>query len=89
MSIEEQVKHIIVEQLGVSVDEVLPEASFVDDLGADSLDLVELVMMLEEEFGREIPDEDAEKIQTVQEAIDYVKNHRPPQHEEDAKVMAS
>jgi len=75
MNIEEKVRNIIVEQLGVSVDEVVPEASFVDDLGADSLDLVELVMVLEEEFGKEIPDEDAEKIQTVQDAITYIKNH--------------
>ena len=75
MNIGEQVKNIIVEQLGVSVDEVVPEASFVDDLGADSLDLVELVMVLEEEFGKEIPDEDAEKIQTVQDAVDYITNH--------------
>ena len=83
MSVETQVKHIIVEQLGVSVDEVLPEASFVDDLGADSLDLVELIMMLEEEFGGEIPDEDAEKIQTVQDAVEYIKNQRTdnPLHE--------
>ena len=77
MGIEEQVKNIVVEQLGVSVDEVVPEASFVDDLGADSLDLVELVMVLEEEFGNEIPDEDAEKIQTVQDAINYIKNNMP------------
>ena len=76
MDIEEQVKNIVVEQLGVSVDEVVPEASFVDDLGADSLDLVELVMVLEEEFGREIPDEDAEKIQTVQDAISYIKDNQ-------------
>jgi acyl carrier protein len=76
MSVETQVKHIIVEQLGVSVDEVLPAASFVDDLGADSLDLVELIMMLEEEFGGEIPDEDAEKIQTVQDAVEYIRNQR-------------
>jgi len=75
MNVEEKVKNIIVEQLGVSVDEVVPEASFVDDLGADSLDLVELVMVLEEEFGKEIPDEDAEKIQTVQDAIKYIKDH--------------
>ena len=83
MSVEEQVKHIIVEQLGVSVDGVLPEASFVDDLGEDSLDLVELIMMLEEEFGGEIPDEDAEKIQTVQDAVEYIKNQRTdnPLHE--------
>jgi acyl carrier protein len=65
---------VIVEQLGVSGDEVVPEASFVDDLGADSLDLVELIMVLEEVFGREIPDEDAEKIQTVQDAINYIKS---------------
>ena len=75
MGIEEQVKNIVVEQLGVSVDEVVPEASFVDDLGADSLDLVELVMVLEEEFGKEIPDEDAEKIQTVQDAINFIANN--------------
>ena len=75
MNIEEKVRNIIVEQLGVSVDEVVPEASFVDDLGADSLDLVELVMVLEEEFGKEIPDEDAEKIQTVQDAITHIKDH--------------
>lgn len=74
MNIEEQVKNVIIEQLGVSADEVVPEASFVDDLGADSLDLVELVMVLEEEFSKEIPDEDAEKIQTVQDAINYIKN---------------
>jgi acyl carrier protein len=76
MNIEEKVKNIIVEQLGVSIDEVVSEASFVDDLGADSLDLVELVMVLEEEFGKEIPDEDAEKIQTVQNAIDYINGHK-------------
>ena len=70
--IEKKVKEIIIEQLGVSEEEVKPEASFVDDLGADSLDLVELVMALEEEFGQEIPDEDAEKIATVQDAINYV-----------------
>lgn len=75
MSTEEKVKNIIIEQLGVSADEVVTEASFVDDLGADSLDLVELVMVLEEEFGKEIPDEAAEKIQTVQDAIDYINEH--------------
>ena len=75
MDIEEQVKNIVVEQLGVSVGEVVPEASFVDDLGADSLDLVELVMVLEEEFGKEIPDEDAEKIQTVHDVINYIKKN--------------
>ena len=74
MSVEEKIKNIIVEQLGVSADEVVPEASFVDDLGADSLDLVELSMVLEEEFGKEIPDEDAEKILTVKDAMDYIKN---------------
>ena len=70
--IEKKVKTIIMEQLGVSEEELKPEASFVDDLGADSLDLVELVMALEEEFGQEIPDEDAEKITTVQDAINYI-----------------
>jgi len=73
MNVDEKIKNIIIEQLGVSADEVVPEASFVDDLGADSLDLVELVMVLEEEFGQEIPDEDAEKIQTVQDVTNYVK----------------
>ena len=72
MSIEERVKKIIVEQLGVKEEDVKPEASFVEDLGADSLDTVELVMALEEEFDIEIPDEEAEKITTVQAAIDYV-----------------
>ena len=74
-SIELRVKKIIVEQLGVKEDEVTANASFVDDLGADSLDTVELVMALEEEFECEIPDEDAEKITSVQMAIDYVKAH--------------
>ena len=73
--VADRVKKIIVDQLGVEEDLVTPEASFVDDLGADSLDTVELVMALEEEFGVEIPDEDAEKITTVQQAIDYVKSH--------------
>lgn len=72
-SIEQRVKEIIVEQLGVEEEEVSPEASFVDDLGADSLDTVELVMAFEEEFNIEIPDEDAEGITTVQDAIDYIK----------------
>lgn len=76
MSIEERVKKIIVEQLGVKEDEVKPEASFVEDLGADSLDTVELVMALEEEFDIEIPDEEAEKITTVQSAIHYVQNNQ-------------
>jgi acyl carrier protein len=71
-NIEERVRKIIVEQLGVKEEEVKNEASFVDDLGADSLDTVELVMALEEEFDTEIPDEEAEKITTVQAAIDYV-----------------
>jgi acyl carrier protein len=75
MAIEEQVKDLIVEQLGVSMDKVVPTASFVDDLGADSLDLVELIMMLEDQFGGEIPDEDAEKLQTVEDAINYIKNN--------------
>ncbi len=76
MSIEERVKKIIVEQLGVKDEDVKPEASFVEDLGADSLDTVELVMALEEEFDIEIPDEEAEKITTVQSAIDYVQNNQ-------------
>ncbi len=71
-SIEEQVKSIVAEQLGVKEDEVTNDASFVDDLGADSLDTVELVMALEEEFETEIPDEEAEKITTVQQAIDFI-----------------
>ena len=74
-SIEERVKKIVAEQLGVKEDEVRNEASFVDDLGADSLDTVELVMALEEEFETEIPDEEAEKISTVQAAVDYIKSH--------------
>ncbi|KLN95958.1 acyl carrier protein [Moellerella wisconsensis] len=73
-TIEERVKKIIVDQLGVKEDEVVNTASFVDDLGADSLDTVELVMALEEEFDCEIPDEEAEKITTVQAAIDYVSS---------------
>mgnify|MGYP006324324213 CR=1 FL=1 len=71
-SVEERVKKIVVEHLGVKEEEVTNKASFVDDLGADSLDTVELVMALEEEFETEIPDEDAEKIKTVQQAIDYI-----------------
>ncbi len=71
-SVEEKVRSIIVEQLGVSESEVTASASFVDDLGADSLDTIELVMAFEEAFGIEIPDEDAEKIRTVQDAIDYI-----------------
>ena len=75
MSIPEKVKGIIVEQLGVEEGQVTPDASFVDDLGADSLDQVELVMALEEEFGLEIPDEDAEKITRVKEAVSYIEGH--------------
>jgi acyl carrier protein len=75
-SIEERVKKIVVEQLGVKEEEVSNEASFVDDLGADSLDTVELVMALEEEFETEIPDEEAEKITTVQQAVDYVNSSK-------------
>jgi len=74
-SIEEQVKNIVAEQIGVKEDEVTNAASFVDDLGADSLDTVELVMALEEELETEIPDDDAEKITTVQQAIDFIKSH--------------
>jgi acyl carrier protein len=74
-TIEERVKKIVVEQLGVKEDEVNANSSFVDDLGADSLDTVELVMALEEEFETEIPDEEAEKITTVQQAVDYIKAH--------------
>jgi acyl carrier protein len=74
-STEEKVKSIIVDQLGVSESEVTDSASFVDDLGADSLDTIELVMAFEEAFGIEIPDEDAEKIKTVRNAIDYVASH--------------
>jgi acyl carrier protein len=73
--IESRVKAIVVEQLGVDEDAVTNASSFIDDLGADSLDTVELVMALEEEFGTEIPDEEAEKITTVQAAIDYIKAH--------------
>ncbi|HEX22263.1 MAG TPA: acyl carrier protein [Chromatiales bacterium] len=75
-TIEERVKKIVVEQLGVKEEEVTAESSFVDDLGADSLDTVELVMALEEEFETEIPDEDAEKITTVQQATDYINAHK-------------
>ena len=74
-SVEERVKQIIVEQLGVDEAEVTPKASFVDDLGADSLDTVELVMAFEEAFDIEIPDEQAEKIRTVKDAVDYINAH--------------
>ena len=74
-TVEERVKKIVVEQLGVKDEEVTSESSFVDDLGADSLDTVELVMALEEEFETEIPDEDAEKISTVQQATSYINEH--------------
>jgi acyl carrier protein len=73
MSVEDKVRKIIAEKLGVDLEEVVPEASFVDDLGADSLDLVELIMSMEEEFDTDIPDEEAEKIQTVQDAFNFVK----------------
>ena len=76
MSVPDRVKEIIVEQLGVSPEQVTETASFVDDLRADSLDTVELVMALEEEFDIEIPDEDAEKIKTVQDAIKYIEDHK-------------
>jgi acyl carrier protein len=73
MAVEDKIREIIVEQLGVSAEEVVPEASFIDDLGADSLDIVELVMAIEEEFGLEIPDEDAERMQNIADAINYVE----------------
>ena len=76
MTIEERVKKIVVDMLGVNPEDVVPSASFVNDLGADSLDTVELVMALEEEFETEIPDEEAEQINTVQAAIDYIKSHQ-------------
>ncbi len=75
-SVEEQVKEIIVKQMGVNKDQVTPETSFINDLGADSLDTVELVMELEDAFDVSIPDEDAEKIQTVGDAINYIKEHK-------------
>jgi len=75
-SIAEKVKEIIVDQLGVSADDVKPEASFVEDLGADSLDLTELIMAMEEAFGVEIADEDAQKILKVQDAYSYIENHK-------------
>ena len=75
MSVEEKVKQIIVEELGVDEPEVTPNARFIEDLGADSLDTVELVMAFEEEFGIEIPDEDAEKIQSVRDAVTYIEQN--------------
>ncbi len=75
-TIEERVKKVVVNQLEIKEEEATMEASFVDDLGADSLDTVELVMALEEEFDTEIPDEDAEKIRTIQQAVDYIKQHQ-------------
>ena len=75
MSVEDKVKKIIAEKLSVDLEEVLPEASFVDDLGADSLDLVELIMSMEEEFDIDISDEDAEQIATVKDAIAYINSH--------------
>ena len=75
MSVEDRVREIIIDQLGVEEKQVNGDASFIDDLGADSLDTVELVMALEEEFDIEIPDEEAEKIATVQNAVDYIKDH--------------
>jgi acyl carrier protein len=71
----DKVKEIIVDQLGVDEEEVTPEASFIDDLGADSLDIVELIMALEEEFGLEIPDDEAEKISTVNDAVEYIREN--------------
>lgn len=76
MSVADKVKNIIVEQLGVDAEEVTVDASFTDDLGADSLDIVELVMAFEEEFGIEIPDDEAEKISRVREAISYIEQHQ-------------
>ena len=73
MAVEDKIKEIIIEQLGVAAEEVVPEASFIDDLGADSLDIVELVMAIEEEFGLEIPDEDAERMQNIGDVISYVE----------------
>jgi acyl carrier protein len=75
MSIEDKVKKIIAEKLSVDIEEIVPEASFVDDLGADSLDLVELIMSMEEEFDIDIPDEDAEKLVTVKDVYDFIAAH--------------
>ncbi len=74
--VETKVREIISEQLGVAVDQVTPEASFIEDLGADSLDIVELVMALEEEYGMEISDEEAEKIRTVKDVVNYIEGHQ-------------
>jgi acyl carrier protein len=79
MSVEQKVKQIIADQLGVDIEKITPEAKFVDDLGADSLDVVELIMAFEEEFGIEIPDEDAEKIATVKDVIDYINSKQSKQ----------
>jgi acyl carrier protein len=79
MSVEQRVKEIIADQLGVDIEKITPEARFVDDLGADSLDVVELIMAFEEEFGIEIPDEDAEKIATVKDVIDYINSKQSKQ----------
>jgi acyl carrier protein len=75
MSVDKKVKEIVAEQLGKDVNEITTSASFIDDLGADSLDIVELVMKMEEEFGIEIPDEEAEKIKTVNDVVEYIKAH--------------
>jgi acyl carrier protein len=75
MSVDKKVKEIVAEQLGKDVNEITTGASFIDDLGADSLDIVELVMKMEEEFGIEIPDEEAEKIKTVNDVVEYIKTH--------------
>ncbi len=75
MSVEKKVKEIVAEQLGKDVNEITTNAAFIDDLGADSLDIVELVMKMEEEFGIEIPDEEAEKIKTVNDVVEYIKAH--------------
>jgi len=75
MSVEDKVKKIIAQKLGVDIADVTPQAKFVDDLGADSLDLVELIMSMEEEFEIDIPDEEAEKLETVQDAINYINSH--------------
>jgi len=85
MAVEDKIREIIVEQLGVSAEEVVPEASFIDDLGADSLDIVELVMELEEEFDIQIPDDQAEKIKTVGQAVEYIKSEVRKKGTGDAK----